>query len=327
MEKAKKHLKQTLIFLLKVSVSGAMIWWLINSGRLDFSKLAVLAEIHYLVPLFALVFLSLFLCSERWRMLMNSQGIAMRTLPTFKLALIGGFFNFVMPGGVGGDLIKGFYITQEFPTAKLKSGLTVLIDRVIGLFSMVVLAMFFMLINPELLEKSHELKLILLALFGVFAAFMVLTCMVFVPFFHNLKVIRWGLSLFKEDHPLQKIYHSFMDYRHSGKTVLISILFSLVAQFVSILFFVYAAQILGFFDIPASAILFVVPVAFIVQSLPISPAGIGIGQAALFYLFHIATGKDSAVGPATMTAFQIFNFLLGLLGAFFYLTMSKKPKA
>ena len=51
--------------------------------------------------------------------------------------------------------------------------------------------------------------------------------------------------------------------------------------------FVYAiAQAMGETTIPISAYFFLVPVGTVVQALPISPAGIGVGQAAFFFLFN-----------------------------------------
>jgi hypothetical protein len=65
-------------------------------------------------------------------------------------------------------------------------------------------------------------------------------------------------------------------------------------------------------------------IGIIVQALPISPAGIGVGQAAFFFLFNLSLGKESQLGPTAITMIQIMQFMWGLVGAYFYL-QRKKP--
>ncbi len=57
-----------------------------------------------------------------------------------QLQMIGLFFNATMPGSVGGDIVKGFYIIKDQHQGdKTPAMLTVLFDRIVGL-----MALFFM---------------------------------------------------------------------------------------------------------------------------------------------------------------------------------------
>ena len=54
--------------------------------------------------------------------------------------MIGSLFNAVIPGAVGGDIVKGYYVCRR-ATAKTPEALTtILIDRVVGLLGLLLLA-------------------------------------------------------------------------------------------------------------------------------------------------------------------------------------------
>jgi uncharacterized membrane protein YbhN (UPF0104 family) len=54
-------------------------------------------------------------------------------------------------------------------------------------------------------------------------------------------------------------------------------------------------------------------------AIPISPAGVGIGQAAFFFLFNEYLGHESDLGSVVITTYQIAQFILSLSGAIFNL--------
>ena len=69
----------------------------------------------------------------RWKILLRVQGIQLGWLRLFALLLIGVLFNFIVPGGTGGDLVKIFYLLKETPGKRTAALLSVLVDRLIGL--------------------------------------------------------------------------------------------------------------------------------------------------------------------------------------------------
>jgi glycosyltransferase 2 family protein len=60
----------------------------------------------------------------------------------FVLLLIGVFFNFDIPGGTGGDVVKVFYLLKETPGRRAHALLSVLVDRIIGLLGLALLSGF-----------------------------------------------------------------------------------------------------------------------------------------------------------------------------------------
>jgi uncharacterized membrane protein YbhN (UPF0104 family) len=71
----------------------------------------------------------------------------------------------------------------------------------------------------------------------------------------------------------------------------------------------------------------VAPLGFMATAIPISPAGVGVGQAAFYYLFNLYSGEKTDLGPTVITAYQVALFAFGVVGAVFYLQRKEKiPK-
>ena len=52
----------------------------------------------------------------RWWLLLRARGIPVTLWNTFRLTMVGHFFNFCMPGTTGGDLVKAYYAAQRSAT-------------------------------------------------------------------------------------------------------------------------------------------------------------------------------------------------------------------
>jgi len=122
-----------------------------------------------------------------------------------------------------------------------------------------------------------------------------------------------------------KLYESLHLYGASKKTLAISVALSLLAQTSSIFFIYFLSESLGF-QLGLLTHFIVAPLGFIATALPLSPAGIGVGQAAFYYLYKTLTQVDNQLGPLTMTGFQVCTFLLSLTGAIFYISRKDRLK-
>ena len=78
----------------------------------------------------------------RWWLLLRSQSIFISFWAAVRLYLLGWFYNNFMPGSVGGDLLRAWYVTKH-TDKKFEAVLSVFVDRAIGLLSTLVIAVFF----------------------------------------------------------------------------------------------------------------------------------------------------------------------------------------
>lgn len=81
----------------------------------------------------------LILTFVRWYVLVRALGIPFRLRDAIRLGFIGNVFNLVIPGAVGGDLIKALYLTREH-SHKEQAIASMVIDRVVGLLGLFLLA-------------------------------------------------------------------------------------------------------------------------------------------------------------------------------------------
>ena len=86
--------------------------------------------------------LSVMVCAARWRVMFRTYGANSipRYLRLLKLQLVGLFYSTYLPGGVGGDLVRGVASRQAFGEAGTPAALTVVfVERLVGLAGLLAL--------------------------------------------------------------------------------------------------------------------------------------------------------------------------------------------
>jgi hypothetical protein len=187
------------------------------------------------------------------------------------------FFNNVVPGLTGGDLVKAFYVVRH-TGEKTRSIVSVVVDRIMGLAGLALLAAIVVLFQ---LERFGTLALgIYLVLAG--------TCVLAAMFFSkrlrkalHLDVLLGKLPL---SGPLKKIDEAFRFYRDHIGGLLFWLVFSMVNHAVSVLAVFCIGEALEV-PLPWYEYLVLIPVISIASSVPIAPAGWGVGEALFGYLF------------------------------------------
>lgn len=309
---------------LKILVAIGLIVWIVKRGGLDPEALKVALAPAAFAVLGGLVFLQILLANARWLTLLRGQGFRSSMKQTLPLTLMGLFFNYAMPGSVGGDIIKGYYLAQDFPDKKLAAGVSVFMDRLIGFFVMVASGSVAILAFRERLE--HDPRLIAIGTGTLLVTFAFVVLLAFSLSRRLQAPIRY-FSKHIERLPghqiVVQIYRAMHSYRYRTRELFLSVVFSILNQALVITFFYFAAQLLGEGHIPVSTFWFCIPIGLVAMAVPISPAGVGVGQAVFFFLFQAATEQPTQVGSVGITLLQVFQFLFGLVGAFFYLRRGK----
>jgi len=75
----------------------------------------------------------------RWWMLLRIQRIRIPLWEAVRLTFLGQFYSLVVPGTVGGDVVKAYYVTKH-TDAKAGAVLSVFIDRIFGLAALTLVA-------------------------------------------------------------------------------------------------------------------------------------------------------------------------------------------
>jgi len=141
-EVGKRGHKYLIIVRLSVVLVGIVfaVLWLRQGQRLE-RMAAIFRQMS--VWRFGLAFcvfaISQLIIAYRWRLLLKTQQVWISFGAAVRLHLLGLFYNNFMPGSVGGDLLRAWYVTKH-TDRKFEAALSVFVDRVIGLLSTLVIA-------------------------------------------------------------------------------------------------------------------------------------------------------------------------------------------
>ena len=105
-------------------------------SKLDLSKLFELiksSNILYLFLASLVYFVSQIISSERLRYILNENKFIISFKQNFTLYIMGLFYNFFIPGGIGGDAYKSYLMNKYFNWKLSKVIKLLLLDRLIGL--------------------------------------------------------------------------------------------------------------------------------------------------------------------------------------------------
>ena len=202
-------MKKTITSIIQFFFSIVFIYLTFSKIELD-SLVTIFKESNLLLfslsPI--LYFISQIISSERLRNLLKVNGYKLSFKENGKLYLIGMFYNFFVPGGIGGDLYKT-YLMKKFYSWKVKNTIKLIIqDRLIGLGVLLMLIIF--LENGLILNINYSIKFL-----SIFIIYLI------------------GLNLIKL---------IFRDNKGYSKTFILSIIVHLF-QFLSIISIIFALGI------------------------------------------------------------------------------------
>lgn len=243
-----------------------------------------------------------FFAGVRWRLVMNAFGAEPRP-PVHLLVrgyVVGQFYNLFVPGGIGGEVVRGVITRKYFGT--VGTGVMVaFLDRIIGLGSLMAVFTVGLLLGPEL-PHLEEYGVYLYAVGGVATALVVLT--VLAGYFRRRldglpvigALIRLGSRLVArvEDRFDQKLHLSALA---TPWPLVVSFALSAAmhGMAISIFALIGAGLDLG---LDATTLLAIVPLAIIASMLPIAVAGLGPREAALVVMLGplgVAQGEALAL--------------------------------
>lgn len=227
------------------------------------------------------------LTAWRWQLLVRALGLALGFASALRLTFVGLFFNIAVPGATGGDIVKAWYAARRLG-AGTRAVVSVIFDRFVGLFGLVVLAgLALLLVVPQPAGSGPDpyaalRTLVVVALAGGTALAGVLL---------SARVRRWlGLALLGRLLPLaslrQEAGQALAAYRQRPGTVLGALALSLANHAGLVLVAMLLADALGgsAAGLGLTPFFIVVPLASLAGALPLLPGGWGVGELAYAWL-------------------------------------------
>jgi uncharacterized protein (TIRG00374 family) len=274
---------------------------LIHPGALAISLLLVLATV--------------ILGVVRWRMVLEVQGLHLPMGRALGISFVAQFFNCFLLGSTGGDLMKAYYAARETHHKKTEAVVTVFVDRLIGLWAMLLFAALMMIPNLALLLRHDELSapaLLIVAMLGA------LTCVLGVAFWGGVSKrfprARQMLRKIPKGELMEKSLDSCRQFGKHKRFLLEAVGVSLVVNVVWVLQVIALGVGLNLHITPV-ALFMIVPTVFCISALPITPSGLGVREN-LFVLMlavpEIGVPKTSALSLSLLAyASSLFWSLVG----------------
>jgi uncharacterized protein (TIRG00374 family) len=318
------RVRSIILFVAKAAVAVVLIGWLVRSGALDFSALGIMVRKPWLLALDVGVFgFGVTVGTLRWRALLGLADVQVPFRRLLQLQLTAVFFNVVIPGNVGGDVVKALYVARDAdPKKRTTILLIVFVERLVGLAGLVVVASLVTAFRGNVLWQDPQLQQLALAV-GALGAITVLGPVGFVLVMryagHRLEALTSGTTRVAA---LMNRLVAAMRLLSSGpKNLFVALVLSMMSHAAAIGLFTVLTGFILDRPIAYSAVATIFPLGILTMVLPISPAGLGVGHVAFERLFQTI----GLTGGAT-----VFNvYLIGqitpcLLGVFPYLALKKK---
>ncbi len=298
------------------------------------SKQFMQSNIVWLVVACFFFGITFLLASIRWRLLLRVQDIFLPLKVVAALTLIGQFFNSFLLGSTGGDVVKILYISRYSPARKTHATMTVIMDRAIGLFVLVCIALCAMSWKLHSLVQRQDIRNIafaLLIIFGIMLGGAV--SLAFIPFKRLPFFPHDLLKKIPRHDIIESLVVAFRQHKSSVRLTLEAVVCS-----VAIWFFVftggYCIALAINLKVTYMQMLVTLSIVTFVISLPISIGGHGIREGAfvtMFAIFGIITvDKQTGMGREPAVLFSLLFYALflvwSLVGGIIYLAFQDNRK-
>lgn len=304
-----RPMRRVFLTLVRLGIGVALLVYLARSGVIN---LHALSRLYTAWPItmaaLALLLGDAALMGLRLCWLFAPQGLHLPLGRSLQLTLVSFFFAIFLPGSAGGDLAKLFYATKGNRGRRAEIITIIALDRAIGLFSLLILPLLFAPMFLPFIRTQPVLGVLLIAVallaFGLLAAFLV--CLL------NPQGV---LKLFPRSSTFERIAGTIRVYRRNRGTLVAALGASMAANLCLIAVTALAVVALNPGG-PSKVMSLMIPLGHIVNSLPLTPGGLGVGETAFNALFEMAGFRG---GAETLLCWRIWMAVIGIFGLGFYL--------
>lgn len=292
-----------ILIALKLAISSSLLYLVLTKTGIEevFLTLRSVSILSFIAAV-ALYIVTQMTSTIRWKLLLP-EGIGIRRV--FSLYMIGAFFNTLLPGVIGGDAVKGFYLYQLTGKGSMSLA-SVFMDRYIGFIGLIIICSLSFPFGFKYFSGSH-LEWILPF---VIVSFIIASFLIF------------GLRLGRQIRLLSEFYAYFHAYRNQTRIILQALGLSIILQLMGI-FTVYVLALGMGQDIPFLVFLIFLPLIILFTMIPVSISGLGVRESAFVLFFGLVGMK-----PEVSTALSLLWFLTvttaSLIGLIEYLKYKKE---
>lgn len=315
-------MKKPIVFALKIALVIFILWFLMHSSQLQLGLLLSVFKNPFLTAVAILFFfLMVIVCAWRWYRLNLAQGICFSFKRTLMPTYLGIAFNNLLPGTVGGDFVRLFYLFKKFPNYKSGAALSIFFDRLTGLMGIFILASIVALFQMNIFSQNKTLFYFFWVCFAIcLGALLVFFVSMLLP--ERVGLSAWLTERFSRHTflaPVITFMEAIRKYRQSKLIILECLAASLLIQLMMVVVVLLINRILGLPMMPVADFAIALCVTQLVNLIPLAPGGIGLGEVA-FANILLLFNPTAVVGYATVfLVYRLLGLVSYLPGLLFYL--------
>ena len=320
-----RRLHRWLTLLIKCGVSAALLFVVFRlAGEEGFDDLVQQPKRWPLLGLATLLtFAAVWLSIVRWFILVRTLDLPFTIRDAYRLGFLGYLLNFVSLGSVGGDLFKAVFLAREQPGRKTEAIATVVIDRAIGLYALLLVATAAILLSrPDSADVPPQIGTICDATVLLTGVGAILMFTLLVPGFTGGKMTSLVGRMPVVGEAALKLVQSIRIYRDRRGMIFVAVVMSCgVHVLLTLALFLIARGLPG----PAPGLwqhFLIVPLSMVAAALPLPLAGLGAFEAVLSFLYqHLSGGmiSNTAKGLAVALCYRVITVLVAMVGGIYYL--------
>jgi len=301
---------------LRLAFGLGILLYLWKSGAIHFRDLEKLAAKWPLsVAALGVLFLDVYFMALRTSLLLRAQNFHLPIVTAVRLTLVSTWFAIFSPGAAGGDIAKVFYATREAAGRRAEITVVLLLDRAIGLFSLLLIPLLLVPFLLRALQAAPQLRQLL----AFTAALAAIALLGFVLCLFNDPL---HSALAKRNPPpdskrgrLLRALNTLSSYRRHAGTLLLCLLVAIIDNCLVIAVAALALLVLNPAGV-SSKLALVVPLGTVANSLPLTPGGLGVGEAAFNKVFALA---GLALGAEALVCSRLWKLIAAIPGLLIYL--------
>ena len=324
-------MKKRLVTLLKLGISVALISYLVWQAQQDKSFAALRdqpKDWRLLAAAWACMLMVVVICIFRWLLLVRALGLPFPVRDAFRLGFLGFLFNFVSLGSVGGDLFKAVLIARQQEGRRLEAVATVVIDRVVGLYALLLVATTaILLVELPSTTETREVRIITDATVVCTLLGAVAIAILLIPGITGPGMSQRVAGLPLVETTVARLIATLRIYRSRYPVILVALVMSIVVHgLVALTIWLIARGLPG--DEPTLWEHYViVPLSMVAGALPLPLAGLGALELALDFLYrHVPAGVEVPRGQGLIVAlsFRVIMMGVAVVGLGYYLASRRE---
>jgi uncharacterized protein (TIRG00374 family) len=303
--------------ILRLGLGGAILIYMYRSGIISLRPLGkLLTAWPVTMAGVGILLADIYMMGIRTCWMFEPVGLHLPIWKSFQLNLVASFFANVIPGAAGGDVVRIVYTAKGNAGNRAKVATVVLLDRGIGLFSMLLLPLIFVPFFTELLRSVPVLRNLVLidaaAAIGMFLGFLI--CV----YNQSLRRMVAAVSPRRDrwTQIAQRVLSTLGEYRGNTGWLVKALAMSLMANASVILVMALALVPIRPSWLSMKMCL-LVPLGQLANALPLTPGGLGVGEAAFHSLFEMSGLQG---GAESVIVWRIWRAAVGLMGLGVYLS-------